>query len=197
MTRRVQPGDWYEGHVPPTASIDETAFVETSYSFLLFRGARPGALVMARASSAYLGTMFDVGPSGSVSVGEFSLLHGAWIVCDLRIDIGSHCLVSWNVVLMDTYRWPRSIAGRRSLLERVPVSLLHRGSADSAAPIRIGSNVWIGFDSIVLPGVTIGHGAVVGARSVVAHDVPDNCVVAGNPARVVKRLGLDTGVDRT
>jgi acetyltransferase-like isoleucine patch superfamily enzyme len=47
---------------------------------------------------------------------------------------------------------------------------------------------WIGFDVCVLPGVTIGEGAIVGARSVVAGDVPPYTVVAGNPARVVRRL---------
>jgi virginiamycin A acetyltransferase len=51
----------------------------------------------------------------------------------------------------------------------------------------IGHDVWIGMDALVMPGVRIGHGAVVGARSVVTRDVPDYAVVAGNPARVVRR----------
>jgi len=55
-------------------------------------------------------------------------------------------------------------------------------------PVRIERNVWIGFDSCVLPGVTIGQGSVVGARSVVAEDVPPYAVVAGNPARVIRLL---------
>jgi len=51
----------------------------------------------------------------------------------------------------------------------------------------VGHDVWIGMDALVLPGVRIGHGAVIGARSVVTRDVPDYAVVAGNPARVVRR----------
>ncbi len=51
----------------------------------------------------------------------------------------------------------------------------------------VGHDVWIGMEALVMPGVRIGHGAVVGARSVVASDVPDYAVVAGNPARVVRR----------
>jgi acetyltransferase-like isoleucine patch superfamily enzyme len=47
--------------------------------------------------------------------------------------------------------------------------------------------VWIGFDACVLPGVAIGDDAIVGARSVVADDVPAGAVVAGNPARVIRR----------
>ncbi len=51
----------------------------------------------------------------------------------------------------------------------------------------IGHDVWIGMEAMVMPGVRIGHGAVVGARAVVGSDVPDYAVVAGNPARVIRR----------
>lgn len=53
-------------------------------------------------------------------------------------------------------------------------------------PIRIGSNVWLGADVIVLPGVTIGDNVTVGAGSVVTRDLPQNCVAAGNPCRVLR-----------
>lgn len=53
-----------------------------------------------------------------------------------------------------------------------------------------GSDVWFGYESLVMPGVTIGHGAIIAARSVVTRDVPPYAVVAGNPARVV-RLRFD------
>ncbi len=51
----------------------------------------------------------------------------------------------------------------------------------------IGHDVWIGAGALVMPGVRVGHGAVIGARGVVARDVPDYAVVAGNPARIVRR----------
>lgn len=53
------------------------------------------------------------------------------------------------------------------------------------APIVIGKNVWIGIASTVLPGVTIGDNSIVGANSVVTHDVPPNTIVAGSPARKI------------
>lgn len=56
------------------------------------------------------------------------------------------------------------------------------------APIRIGNKAWVGMNAIILKGVSIGEGAVVGAGAVVTHDVPAWTVVAGNPARVVKKL---------
>lgn len=51
---------------------------------------------------------------------------------------------------------------------------------------RIGNDVWLGYDSLIMPGVTIGDGAIVAARSVVTHDVPPYAIVAGNPARIVR-----------
>ena len=56
------------------------------------------------------------------------------------------------------------------------------------APVTIGSNVFVGHHSLILPGVTIGSNCIIGAGSIVAKDVPDNCVVAGNPAHVIKTI---------
>ena len=54
--------------------------------------------------------------------------------------------------------------------------------------IRIGDNCWIGGNAVICPGVTIGDNSIVAAGAVVTHDVPPNCVAAGNPARVIKHL---------
>jgi acetyltransferase-like isoleucine patch superfamily enzyme len=95
---------------------------------------------------------------------------------------------------MDTYRVPLEPGERRHELEqaarRTPRVL---AAVAPARPVRVGRNVWIGFESCVLPGVTIGEGAVVGARSVVVEDVPPYTVVAGNPARVIRRLEPEGG----
>lgn len=50
----------------------------------------------------------------------------------------------------------------------------------------VGNDVWIGMDAVIMPGVKVGHGAIVAAKSVVTHDVPPYAIVAGNPAKVVK-----------
>lgn len=191
---RTVPGDWHPGTIPANVVQDETAHIETSYIFVRYRSRRPVGLEMGRGAALYNGTMLDVGPRGRVRLGECALVTAVRFICDAEIEIGDHALISWNVVLMDTYRLPRDPAARRRALERRQAAA--RGveghqeeeAAAAASPIRIGNNVWIGFDACILPGVTIGEGSVVGARSVVAGDVPPYTVVAGNPARVVRHL---------
>jgi len=190
MTRdRKLEWDWFPGVVPENVALHDTAYVETTYSFQLFRSTASEAVRLGRGSSAYLGVMFDLGPNARVHVGDFTLMNGSRIICDSEITIGDHCLVSWNTVLMDPYRAPVSPAMRRTLLQQVASHPARRFEpAEFARPIAIGNGVWIGFDSVVLPGVTIGDGAIVGARSVVTNNVPPFAIVAGNPARVVRQL---------
>ena len=60
----------------------------------------------------------------------------------------------------------------------------------------VENDVWIGMEALILPGVTIGNGAIVAAKSVVTHDVPDYAIVAGNPAKIVKMRFDESTVDR-
>ena len=65
---------------------------------------------------------------------------------------------------------------------------IRRAGLEFALPVTVGADVWIGGGAIIGPGVTIGDGATVGAGSVVIRDVPARAVVAGNPARLLRRL---------
>ena len=181
--------DWYDGEVPENVFIDDEAYVETTFSFFLFRGECERAVEIGRGASTYLGTMFDVGPRGRVTLGEFALVHGARIICDSEVFIGDHALISWNVVLMDTHRLSHDPQLRRRELELVPTRAKRFLSDQAEAkPIRIERNVWIGFDACVFPGVTVGEGSIIGARSVVTENVPPFTIVAGNPARIIRPL---------
>lgn len=186
---RTITGDWYPGRVPENVSVHDDAYLESSYSFERFRSTRAGAVEIGRGSSIYQGVMFELGEQGRVTIGQFSLMNGARIICDSEITIGDYCLISWNVVLMDTHRVPQDPAARRQCLEQAALRRPRRviASAESR-PIRIGTNVWIGFDCCLLPGATIGDGSVVGARSVVVDSVPPFTIAVGNPARVIRKL---------
>ena len=189
---RTLPWDWYPGAIPDNAIVDDTAYIETTFSFLLYRSTAPVGVRIGRGAATYLGTMFDVGPRGRVTIGEHAMVVGVRIICDDAVEIGDHALLSWNVVLMDTYRAPLDLAARRRELARVSRRSPRYLEGDGVArPIRLGANVWIGFDTCVLPGVSIGEGSIVGARSVVMEDVAPYSVVGGNPARFIRRLERD------
>ena len=111
---------------------------------------------------------------GAVVLGAHCLiLPGVRIQSAARIEIGDDCMIAAGAYITD--------ADWHGLYDRT-----HEGGA--RAPVVLGNNVWIGEGACVLKGVTIGENSVVGARAVVAEDVPANVVVAGNPARVVKEL---------
>jgi acetyltransferase-like isoleucine patch superfamily enzyme len=186
---RTLSWDWYPGEIPDNVDVDETAYIETTFSFYLFRSRRERAVRIGRGASTYLGTMFDAGADAVITIGDFALVHGARIICDSEVTIGDYALISWNVVIMDTYRAPLSARARRLALEQLASN--REGSLGlrrDVKPVRIERNVWIGFDTCILPGVTIGEGAIVGARSVVNEDVPAYAIVAGNPAKVIRRF---------
>ena len=69
-------------------------------------------------------------------------------------------------------------------------------SAPSRGDTVVGNDVWFGYQALVMPGVRVGHGAVVAAASVVASDVPPYAIVAGNPARVVRNRYDEADVER-
>ncbi len=97
------------------------------------------------------------------------------LVDDTHIYIGDHVMIGPNVTL--------ATAGHPIEPE------LRRKVAQFNIPIHIGNNVWIGANSVVLPGVTIGDNTVIGAGSVVTKDIPANMVAVGNPCRVLREIG--------
>lgn len=95
-----------------------------------------------------------------------------------------------GVILDPSHCWLIEIGDNVTLAPRVHI-LCHDASTKmllgytKIGRVTIGNNVFIGAESVVLPGVTIGNNVIVGANSTVTHDVPDNTVVVGSPARVL------------
>ncbi len=69
-----------------------------------------------------------------------------------------------------------------------PLDKTERRLLEIAKPITIGDDCWIGGQSVICPGITIGAGTVIGAGSVVTKDIPENCLAVGNPAKVIRKL---------
>ena len=111
-----------------------------------------------------------------ICIGAGTRLNGAGIQARTRVTIGRRCILG-STLLLDTDHHPLDPARRHD--PTAPVA---------SAPITIGDNVWLGGQSAVLKGVTIGDNSVVAFRAVVASDVPANVVVAGNPARIVRHF---------
>lgn len=113
-----------------------------------------------------------------------------------NVTLGEGCFINFNCTILDTCRvriGARTLFGPGVSIYTAshPLSAAVRNGLlgpEDGRPIDIGDDCWLGGNVIVLPGVTIGDGVVVGSGAVVTKDVPSHCVVAGNPARVVKRL---------
>lgn len=103
-------------------------------------------------------------------------------------DIGHFCSIA-NQVVIGGGRHPVEWAGMSPVFYEGRDSVTKKFSTfERPEPMRtsIGSDVWIGYRAIIMQGVTVGHGAVVGAGSVVTRDVPPYAIVAGSPARLIR-----------
>lgn len=116
----------------------------------------------------------------TLEIGDGSdLSHRCTLTIAKRITIGKHCMIAAGSWLFDSSGHSTDPASR---LANLPPP------SEEVKPITIGDNVWIGRNSTVFPGVTIGEGSVISAGSVVMVDVPSYTVVAGNPARRIASL---------
>lgn len=127
---------------------------------------------------------------GKITIGNYNWfsLRSQLISCT-GISIGSYCLFARDVYISDTNEHPVDPDIRRKDL----IQFLEGGKAPDryladSSPVVIGNDVWVGERAIILKGVQVGNGAIISAGAVVVKDVPAYAIVAGNPARVVKRL---------
>ncbi|KAA9023824.1 maltose acetyltransferase domain-containing protein [Niallia endozanthoxylica] len=125
--------------------------------------------------SFYIEPSFHCDYGYNIHVGENFYANFECIFLDVcEIKIGDNCLLGPGVHIY-TATHPLNPIARNS-------------GAEYGIPVHIGDNVWIGGKSIINPGVTIGHNVVIASGSVVTKDVPDQVVVGGNPAKVIKKI---------
>lgn len=137
----------------------------------------PSMLEMAESSKLIVNNTFDIYSGASISITKNATLvlgsgyanRNLNLACFERIEIGENVFISENVTIRDS-----------------DDHSIFPGKRKSTMPIRIGNHVWIGLNVTILKGVTIGNGAVIAAGSLVNKDVPENVLVAGVPAKIIK-----------
>jgi acetyltransferase-like isoleucine patch superfamily enzyme len=183
-------GDWWSEPIPNNVEFGEGFYCETAQIFRKLRSKAYRAVVIGKHVSCYAGCSFAIGEYGHCTVGDFTLLNGALIMAEEKIEIGAYCLVSWNVGIADSDFHPLAPAQRLIDVQALAPYFKNRPSRPKlkSAPVKISDNVWIGMNAVILKGVTIGENSVVAAGSVVTKSVEPNTVVAGNPAVLVKQF---------
>ena len=183
-------GDWWPTPIPPNIEFGDGFYCESAQIFRQLRSKKPRAVVIGSHVSCYAGCSFAVGENGQCKIGDFTLLNGALIMAEEKIEIGSHCLISWNVGIADSDFHPLEPAQRLIDAQALAPYFKDRPPRPKlkTAPVRIADNVWIGMNAVILKGVTIGENSVVAAGAVVTKSVEPNTVIAGNPAVVVKKF---------
>lgn len=150
----------------------------------------------ARGSKIYHSARMDTPPYRRFSLGRRSVVES---FCCINNAVGDVVIGDYTRIgIHCTVIGPVSIGNHVNLAQGITVTALNHNFSDTSKridaqgvdtkPIVIGDDVWIGANAVILSGVTIGRHVVVAAGAVVTHDVPDNCVVGGVPAKLIKQI---------
>lgn len=183
---RSVTGEWDYATLPANVKLGRDCWIERQQSFERFRSTQMPGVVLGDGVVVYGWTVFNVEPSGRVTVGDGSIVVGAVFMCQQEISVGRGVTISYHVTIADSDFHPRDPALRRRDAEAsAPFAAPGARPAVESQPVRIGDGARIGIGAIVLKGVQIGDGAGVDAGAVVTRDVPAGATVEGNPARLV------------
>jgi acetyltransferase-like isoleucine patch superfamily enzyme len=190
----------WQRQVQPNFTIGSNPRVLT---FNAFKAERPDAEIrVGDATIIYHHCEILATGNGHVRIGNGCIIGSDFrLYCKDNIVLGNQVLISWNVFISDYDGHPIDPEERLQQMLYMNHSFFpsvrrQKASEEIAnykplyhtSPVVIGDNVWIGANVIILKGVQIGSGSVLAAGAVVTKDVPARCVVAGNPAKVVKEL---------
>lgn len=126
-------------------------------------------------------SIVTVKETARLMIGDYCGFSGNFICCVEKITIGRYVNLGTGACIYDTDFHPINYLQRR----------MNPGfdlNQVASSPVTIGDDVWIGANSIILKGVTLGNRVVVGAGSIVTKSFPDDCIIGGNPARIIKYL---------
>jgi acetyltransferase-like isoleucine patch superfamily enzyme len=127
---------------------------------------------------------FVVGLHGTIRIGNNCDLNGTCMVAYDEIEIGDFCQFASSSLISDTDFHSTKSDVRLRQMQGLPFSF----DEVKKKKVTIGNNVWVGWNTIILKGVSIGDNSIIAAGSVVTKDVPANVIVAGNPAAIIKTI---------
>lgn len=170
----------------PNVAIDRSA--EIRYSRLRIA---PSDTLRVGSNSTVHASIISDRSGAKILIGCGTFIGASHIISATEINIGDNVLISWGCYLVD--HDSHSIDPE---LRKNDGRLWGKGAKSwenvATEAIRIEDGVWIGFNAIILKGVTVGAGSVVAAGSIVTKNVPPYTVVAGNPARIIREMSNGT-----
>lgn len=110
-------------------------------------------------------------------------------------EIGKYCSISWDVTIGATQH-PLSNPSTHAFWYRSQFGIVNQDARLDPSIVCIGNDVWIGCNVVIMPGVNVGDGAIIGAGSIVTRDVEPYSIVAGNPARLLRKRFPDDVIEK-
>ncbi len=178
---KMKAGMWYDANYNPELVNIRYANFDKCHEFNQLKPTDPRRYEVLKSIFGYL-------PEGLEIVGQFNCDYGT------NIHLGKNVFVNFNNYFMDCaditigdHCFIGPFCGFYTATHPIQYNQRNKG-LEKALPIKIGDNCWFGANVSVMPGVTIGNGCVIAAGAVVTKDMPDNVVIAGVPAKIVKEI---------
>ncbi len=175
-------------------SLSHTAFVKDMSLSLRGSGHSTPAIEIGE-GSIINGLLVCENGNGSIRIGKNTFIGPSKLISIAGIEVGDNVLISWDCNIIDNDAHSLNFEHRRSDvkdwkkgLEVGVIGAYKNWDHVESSPIIIGDDVWIGFNSTILKGVTIGARSIVATGSTVTKDVPPDTLVAGSPAKVIRSL---------
>lgn len=193
-TGRDASWEIYKGYI----KIHPSVIIGSSATIKIFNPPEPPEICLEIGEGSHVFSNFALlRPQSRIKVGKHCQLGNSQFICAERIDIEDDVIMAWGITVIDSDTHSLEWKGRKSDVMlcyqdyvKNPSNFIKNKDWTSVTirPVRLGNKCWIGFNAAILKGVELGQNSIVGACSVVTKNVPDFCVVAGNPAKVIKEL---------
>lgn len=178
-------GDWFKGTIPMNIQVGENTVLDSSHCFQNYHSQLELGLIVG-SHTTFWRTALAVEEFGKLEIGSYCFLSNASIVCSEKISIGNRVFIAGGVTIADSDFHPVDPLERlKDVIALSPVGNRLKRALVEKSPVIIEDDVWIGMNSTILKGVTIGKGAVIEPGSVVLKNVLPGQKVSGNPANEI------------